>query len=374
MIKLIKVEPDANNNKVYQLTPQGDQVLAEWGRVGAGLQSQLYPIRMLEKKRQEKLKKGYQDVTHLFLKNEQGEITNGGSLFQLLSRASKQAVSANYTIEAGAVTQAMVDEAQRLLNSLLTPPKAKDEVTRFNDNLVKLFQIIPRRMDRVSAYLFNGDHQSIIQREQDNLDSLASQVVKVVGTTTLEEAYGFSVTECDDQDVKIIQSKLKNFDKKLDNCWKLCNLSTQGQFDLHVASAKNQFKELLWHGSRNENWLSIVSKGLLIRPTNAVYTGSMFGDGIYFADKWQKSAGYSSLRGSYWTSGTDMYGLLALYEVHRGNSMEILRHNSSHYSLNATSLGVYDSVFAKGGADLRNNEYIVYRPQQCTIKYLCKLT
>jgi poly [ADP-ribose] polymerase len=37
----------------------------------------------------------------------------------------------------------------------------------------------------------------------------------------------------------------------------------------------------------------------MIRPSGAVYTGSMFGDGIYFADKAAKSIGYSSLSGSY---------------------------------------------------------------------------
>lgn len=33
----------------------------------------------------------------------------------------------------------------------------------------------------------------------------------------------------------------------------------------------------------------------------------------------------------------------------------------------------YDSVFAKGGADLRNNEYIVYRPEQCTVSHLIEI-
>jgi poly [ADP-ribose] polymerase len=33
----------------------------------------------------------------------------------------------------------------------------------------------------------------------------------------------------------------------------------------------------------------------------------------------------------------------------------------------------YDSVFAKGGADLRNNEYIVYDGVQCTIAYIVEI-
>ena len=32
--------------------------------------------------------------------------------------------------------------------------------------------------------------------------------------------------------------------------------------------------------------------------------------------------------------------------------------------------GKYDSLFAQGGADLINNEYIVYKEEQCTIRYI----
>ena len=35
--------------------------------------------------------------------------------------------------------------------------------------------------------------------------------------------------------------------------------------------------------------------------------------------------------------------------------------------------GDYDSLFAKGGVDLKNNEYIVYNDNQCTIKYIIEL-
>jgi poly [ADP-ribose] polymerase len=35
--------------------------------------------------------------------------------------------------------------------------------------------------------------------------------------------------------------------------------------------------------------------------------------------------------------------------------------------------GEYDSVFAHGGYDLRNNEFIIYSEPQCTIKYLVEV-
>jgi poly [ADP-ribose] polymerase len=115
-----------------------------------------------------------------------------------------------------------------------------------------------------------------------------------------------------------------------------------------------------------------MTTGLLIRPSNAVHSGSMFGDGIYFADKFQKSFGYTSGRGSYYAGGSSNEAILALYDVHVGEQKHIKHHDSSCYSLSAKVLAKdgFDSVFAHGGADLRNNEYIVYQSPQSTIKYL----
>ena len=113
----------------------------------------------------------------------------------------------------------------------------------------------------------------------------------------------------------------------------------------------------------------------MIRPSNAVITGSMFGHGVYFADKAQKSIGYTSLRGSYWASGSNGSAMLALYEIHQGKQKEILNWSNSHSQLNESKMTKegYDSVFAKGGADLRNNEFITYNTDQSTIKYLVEI-
>jgi poly [ADP-ribose] polymerase len=116
---------------------------------------------------------------------------------------------------------------------------------------------------------------------------------------------------------------------------------------------------------------------LVLRPANAVISGKMFGYGLYFADKFRKSLNYTSLRGSYWANGSENRAFLALFSVHTGNPLEILHHGSWCYELNQTTLKEknpdYDSVFAKGGADLINNEYIVYNEAQCTIQYLVEV-
>ncbi len=119
-----------------------------------------------------------------------------------------------------------------------------------------------------------------------------------------------------------------------------------------------------------------MDTGLLIRPSNAVSTGAMFGNSIYFANKFQKSLGYTSKRGSCWTGGTAVTGLLSLYDVHVGNQYKIQKHSSDCYNLNEKNLkakGNYDSVFALRGADLRNDEFMVYNVAQTTIKYIVEV-
>ena len=46
---------------------------------------------------------------------------------------------------------------------------------------------------------------------------------------------------------------------------------------------------MLWHGTKNENIMSILLKGLMIKPPQANHTGSLFGEAIYFADTFTKS-------------------------------------------------------------------------------------
>jgi poly [ADP-ribose] polymerase len=102
----------------------------------------------------------------------------------------------------------------------------------------------------------------------------------------------------------------------------------------------------------------------------------MFGYGTYYADKARKSWGYTSAKGSYWANGASDEAYMALFEVHLGKQMIIDRHERHHSSLDDKKLksyGRYDSVFAKGGYDLRNNEYIVYTEDRSTIKYLIQM-
>ena len=164
---------------------------------------------------------------------------------------------------------------------------------------------------------------------------------------------------------------------KFSRAFQVINIRTGNIFKQFVNQVSTKNTTLFWHGSRNENWLSILKTGLVLRPANAVITGKMFGYGLYFADKCRKSLNYSSLQGSYWSGGNAKKAYLAIYEVHTGNQLKINRHEPWCGLLTQDRLKdkgkQYDSVFAEGGADLLNNEYIVYNEAQCTVKYLVEV-
>ena len=50
---------------------------------------------------------------------------------------------------------------------------------------------------------------------------------------------------------------------------------------------------LLWHGTGAQNMINILERGLMISGHNSLRSGSLFGDGIYFADSIQKSINYA---------------------------------------------------------------------------------
>ena len=293
----------------------------------------------------------------------------------------------------------MVDEAQAAVDKITKMLKRGADVEPINDELIRLFRIIPRKMARVQDHLIRSldeksdlkEAQRMISDEQDTLDVMAGQVninrlnddavkkdkkvdKKDVKENILEKL-GLEIEPASDDEIKEIRQFMQSNASQLKKAFKVVNKKTQIVYDAHLSKFKSKNEQLYWHGSRNQNWFNIMQTGLLIRPAGAIHTGSMFGDGIYFANKAQKSIGYSSLRGSYWTGGGDNVGYLALFRTNVGKQKHIHRHDYSCYSLNQKKIERegYDSVYAHGGADLRNDEFIIYEAQKCSIAYLVEI-
>lgn len=398
---LMMVTADANNNKYYKMIPKGDTFIVEYGRVGSKPQVRSYPIKDWNKKLREKLSKGYTDKSELMEDLIQEEKPKEKKLYldipnkdiqnivDRLQKMAKQTISANYNITSDKVTQAMVDKAQDILTNLIAIKNVDD----FNKLLLELFEVIPRKMHKVSEYLAQtkDDFSKIIQKEQDLLDIMKGQVYQHSVTQSTEneqveddsptmnilEAMGLEFQPVDDLDIVKIKYHLGQDENKFYRAWKVTNKATQQSFDTYIKDNNNPTTKLLWHGSRNENWWSIINSGLVLRPTNAVITGKMFGYGIYFATKARKSIGYTSLSGSYWARGSSTSAFMGLYEVAYGKPFDVYSFDSKYYSLNYENLQKMcqgaNCLHAHAGKMLANDEIIVYQQPQTTIKYLVEI-
>jgi hypothetical protein len=131
---------------------------------------------------------------------------------------------------------------------------------------------------------------------------------------------------------------------------------------------------LCWHGTRSANVVGITKRGLMIRPAGAVHTGSMFGDGKYFA--WQSTKSLNYTDGGYWTGGKNSSSsrFMFLLDVSFGN-MCIAPHSQFYRSAPKG----YHSVYGKAGkSGVMNDEMITYdfnqKDTQSRIRYLFEIS
>jgi len=415
--KLVHVSVDngltSQSNKVYIMEEQPDgRIKCDYGRVGKDLVTVYKRSHEWNKVLQSKTnpRKGYQDVTDLIAETTTTSSNSTSSktadikdnqvkqLFDDLMAYANKSIQRNYKVTQDAVTQAQIDAAQEVLTKASGLAKVGVNVKEINDLLIRLYTIIPRKMKDVRDYLIDAADdkddldkiKNFLANEQDTLDTMAGQVKLISqqkgstidddldgdGEITLLEQMGLEVSvETDPKQLELIDRLVGPTKDRLKKVYKCVNKKTQAVFDKHYGNARFKDRKLFWHGSRNENIFNIIQSGLLIRPSGAVHTGSMFGDGIYYANKAQKSLGYTSVRGSYWVNGSSNKGYLLLYDVYHGKQKDIYKHDSSCYSLSQKVMDDegYDSVYAHGGADLRNDEFIIYNPKQCTIKYIIEI-
>lgn len=432
------LDVEKNHYKYYKMIPlNADTFLVEYGREGASPQKKEYPMSKWDTQYRAKIKKGYEDVseyTVLSAKSNNSDVTRVSSsgevyaeipdagvreLVAQLLAMSKQVVSANYDIATTLVTKKMIDDAQRCINELVNDYKLFENewngvrhytrmqkyIEMFNAALLSLLKVMPRKIRKVSSVLIQEINESVlpimkkrIDIEESLLDNMRTCVAADIiyaddkeevscKDKTLLEALGLEITPCDDKDIKKIQACFTQddirygLDKRVITAYKVRNKATETKYNKFKKMYKDEYTRfptrLLWHGSRNENWWSIINQGLKIRPSNAVHTGSMFGDGLYFADKAKKSYGYTSSSHACYVRGNANVVFMALYSVLTGNEL-CTETNRDFYNMTFDKLrGItdtkgrhYHSVSALAGSQLRNNEIIVYNPSQVTIQYL----
>lgn len=385
--KLIFVSEN-NNNKFINITCNQDNTFtAEWGRVGGTPNYTTYPESKFNSYYNSKIKKGYEDITDLVKesdKSSEWDIKDRyvKNLVEDLLKAANQNISDNYTL-ADNVTQTQIDKVQELLDE--TNQYINDEpikVDNVNHSLLEIYKTIPRKMKNTKDFLIYENTTkdtlvNMLQNEQQMLDTLSSQVVlKNNDKECLKlEDFGISIERASDKDLEIITKKT-DFRLKHHKVWKVTNFKTEKDFNPNKIKTK-----LLYHGSITANYWSILTNGLKIRPQGVPTTGSMFGNGIYGANKAAKSIGYTSLSGSRWARGSSKKAYLCIFEFATGKELDVMENKTKYWDSYMSDIDEqyikdrgYDSVFAQAGTSLRNDEFIIYNSNQCTIRYIIEIT
>jgi hypothetical protein len=147
--------------------------------------------------------------------------------------------------------------------------------------------------------------------------------------------------------------------------------------DVKGAAAKRFQKSntaLLFHGTRSVNVRGILREALRLpkQLVGVVITGAMFGPGLYFADDWKKSAGYTSLTNSYWSHGS---GAIAgrgafMFAADVVLGQPFVAPQAHGYTGPPDG---HHSIFGKAGhSGVQNNEFIVFDAKQHRLRYLAE--
>lgn len=142
-----------------------------------------------------------------------------------------------------------------------------------------------------------------------------------------------------------------------------------GQKECDIFNRANVW--LCWHGTRSANICGITKQGLLVRPKGVVHTGSMFGDGKYFA--WQSTKSLNYCDGGYYTGGNATSRYMFLMDVALGRQHIA---NGAYFYKGAPS--GYHSVYGKAHkSHVWNDEMITYdfsqKTTQSRIRYLLEI-
>jgi hypothetical protein len=153
----------------------------------------------------------------------------------------------------------------------------------------------------------------------------------------------------------------------------------ESRLDMKKTEAKkflNSNTSLLFHGTRSVNVRGIMKEALRLpkQLVGVVITGAMFGPGLYFADDWKKSAGYTSLQNSYWSQGG---GAVAgrgafMFAVDVVLGKPFVAPKAHGYTGPPDG---HHCVFGKAGhSNVQNNEFIVFDSRQHRLRYLIEFT
>jgi poly [ADP-ribose] polymerase len=416
-----------NNNKFYEIIlNDDDSINLRWGRVDAkGQNKTTYGgKREFDSTIKAKLAKGYarsKTVSVNPSSTETNKVTlaetakrdilgdkvndkNSSILVKLVERLSEmnrhQIMAASggsikvdesglIVTSLGLVTKATVEEARLLLNNIEKHVSKKAFTSeKYIDGLNNYLKLIPQKvptrrgwyetfftdftnLSAQNAFLDQLEGSlDLYKTKEDEIRQKMNEIKKPqeeVFKTRLELVSDIAVLKRIQKFYEeTINTRHVSSHLKLKNVYEISNEEWLKRFD--PVSQKLGNSQLLWHGTRAFNVLSIFKNGLIIPRSGGSYhiTGRMFGDGLYFSDQSSKSLNYSY---GYWDGASrDNNCFMFLADVAMGKS------HTPSAPTGSLPKG-FDSMFAKANkSGVMNNEMIVYDVGQANLRYLCEFS
>jgi poly [ADP-ribose] polymerase len=307
------------------------------------------------------------------------------NIHNITSLTSLTLTSSGFETPLGPVTKEQIQNARNTLDILKSFVKRQvidDSLQDVRDANNMYYSLIPHQFShKITKTDWILNDQKLMQ-EFDLIEQLESaiQMGSALGQNATKRlnAIGIDIDELTETQeinriIKYVEtSKAQNhrgldiYKYKVKNIFIIKIPNERSRFELTKTKYGN-IKEL-FHGSKTCNILSILKNGLIIPPCNCpTFSGRAFGDGCYFANASTKSLNYST---NFWNSNYTSCNeniFLFLAKVAMGKYYE------TKSCINRVPIG-YDSIWAKSGQSLYNDEFIVPRLEQQTITHIIELT
>ncbi len=283
----------------------------------------------------------------------------------------------------GPVTESHLDKATQALDHIRDELNGHTNLNHTHSSVKdangEYFSLIPRHMSHViskSDMILTPDD---IASEYELINNLRT-AVRVGLNANNENIDGVTIdlAQLAAKDVEFKRLVDKFETSKHRNHYAIQGYHVKNIFTLDIPSVSTRYtttaKKLgnvheLFHGTRTANLLSISLNGLIIPPTGAAHvTGRMFGNGVYAASCSTKALNYAV---GYWsgsrrsTKQAKAYILIVKFAMGK-------EHVATSHLYSGAPTG-YNSVWARAGKSLLNDEFIVYNLNQATITHIIEL-
>jgi poly [ADP-ribose] polymerase 2/3/4 len=306
------------------------------------------------------------------------------NIHNISSLTSLKLTSNGFETPLGPVTKEHIQKSKEpldILKSLLVDGKLNKSLRSVVDNNNRYFSLIPHPFGhkiQESDWILDDTKLAEEYEMLDNLESAVSMGSALQDTSKQKNILGADIEFLEDEkEFKRIEHYINNSKAHNHHGSDVWKYRVKHVFKIKIPSERNRFEsngskfnneKELFHGSKNCNVLSILKNGLIVPPVNSAgVSGRMFGNHLYFACNSTKSMNYCT---NFWNrshSSKNSNIFLFLANVRLGNFLTV--HDSTP---NGIPSG-HDSIWAKAGRGLYNDEFVIKRFEQHTLTFMVEL-